>query len=288
MIETEQPPVPPPKRAAHLETDVFCERCGYNLHGQPVERDPRLGLMVCRCPECGGWHAAGRGITSASLWLARLATLVLFLWVLIVLFAIFWLCMGFGAVQVTHVDEFSYRHWIADDGQPIERDASRGWVYSGTTRPATPDRIVRRAYPPKDDNFSAERHREQILIGSIILVLCDLSLGLVGGMLLVTFFWHWKRSRYTLTLLLPFAIAAFVVAAMLYADDDYTDIRGWAASRILMHAALQAVFLYIGIRIGRPLARGLLRMFIPPRPRQVFAFLWRADDKPMPAAASSS
>ena len=33
-----------------------------------------------------------------------------------------------------------------------------------------------------------------------------------------------------------------------------------------------------------PIARTLLRMFIPPKPRQHFAFLWAADGKTMPAA----
>ena len=295
QAEAEQRNVPPLQRQGQIETDTFCDGCGYNLHGQPVARDPRLGLMVCRCPECGGWHAAGKGTTAASLWLSRVATLALVLWVQFVLFAAFWLCMGLGAVQVVHVDEFSYRHWVAADGRDVERSnvinpgaGQTGWVYKGTTQPANPTRLVRRPDPPADDMLNAARRREQLIIGSVILTVSDLALGIVGGMLLVTFFWHWKRQRYRFVLLLPFAVAGVVLAGMFVLDDDYDAIRGWAVSRVFTHAALQAMFMYVGILIGRPMARGLLRMIIPPRPRQVFAFLWRADGKPMPGAAPAS
>ncbi|MDB5300946.1 MAG: hypothetical protein JWO87_2609, partial [Phycisphaerales bacterium] len=46
---------------SNIHTDTFCESCGYNLHTQAVVRDERLGLLICRCPECGRWAAAGLG-----------------------------------------------------------------------------------------------------------------------------------------------------------------------------------------------------------------------------------
>jgi len=52
MLETLADTLPPPlrhQRFPQLETDLFCQTCGYNLHGQPVSRDERLGILICRC-----------------------------------------------------------------------------------------------------------------------------------------------------------------------------------------------------------------------------------------------
>lgn len=68
-----------------IETDVFCGKCGFNLHTQKVWRDERLGIPICRCPECGAIDAAGRNTASSSLWLKRLALVGMILWLAIVL-----------------------------------------------------------------------------------------------------------------------------------------------------------------------------------------------------------
>src|SRR4051812_6127348 len=103
------PPLKPHERHPVLETDVFCLNCGYNLHAQPVTRDERLGIFVCRCPECGRFHPAGAGVTAAGLWAGRLATAALTCWVLVVLFSVFWIILGIGAVAFAHTDAFTYR-----------------------------------------------------------------------------------------------------------------------------------------------------------------------------------
>ena len=69
-----------------LECDAFCT-CGYNLYRQAVVRDPRLDMALVRCPECGRWHPAGHGATAASVWMTRLAKLLLVAWILLLLVA---------------------------------------------------------------------------------------------------------------------------------------------------------------------------------------------------------
>src|SRR5438093_4740973 len=101
------PPLKPQEKHARLEVDVFCVECGYNLHSQTVVRDERLGIFVCRCPECGRFHPAGVGVTATTTWAARLATMLLAFWVLIVLFALFWVVIGLGAVQVAFVEDLT-------------------------------------------------------------------------------------------------------------------------------------------------------------------------------------
>jgi hypothetical protein len=69
-----------------LECDAFCT-CGYNLYRQAVVRDARLDVALVRCPECGRWHPAGHGATAASVWMTRLAKLLLVAWILLLLVA---------------------------------------------------------------------------------------------------------------------------------------------------------------------------------------------------------
>ena len=62
-------------------------------------------------------------------------------------------------------------------------------------------------------------------------------------------------------------------------NEEYNDIFGWTAWVALGYAIWQGVFVVLGTRIGRPVARGLLRMFLPPKARQHFSFLWNVDGK---------
>src|SRR4029079_18116386 len=99
------PPLPPQRplaRYTQLECDLFCENCGYNLHGQPVNRDERLGILLCRCPECGRFHPAGHRTTATSVWLSRLAAAFLALWVLIVVGVFVLAAIAFGAIPFVH------------------------------------------------------------------------------------------------------------------------------------------------------------------------------------------
>jgi hypothetical protein len=66
---------------ASVETDRYCDGCGYNLRLQPVRRDPRTRIPLTRCPECGMFHAAGETATAGKLWLYRVARILLLLWV---------------------------------------------------------------------------------------------------------------------------------------------------------------------------------------------------------------
>jgi len=45
-------PTPVPQRLGE-ELPIFCERCGYTLHGLPQTRCPHCDILQFRCPECG-------------------------------------------------------------------------------------------------------------------------------------------------------------------------------------------------------------------------------------------
>ena len=301
MIETpteERPPTAPLERHQCLEVDAFCTNCGYNLHAQPVTRDERLGIYVCRCPECGQHHPAGVGVTASSVWMRRLATGLLMFWVLVVCNAFFWFAVALGGLILTHIEVLTTTEMVAADGRLVEyvelaptTAATAGgpvpatnWVpvYKGTTQPAaTYERVRTLHFPDPKDGSIAWRHRFVII--NAVTAAC---LALVGGVLLVVFLWHWPRRRYLLAMLVPFAAAAGALGLMWLFDagDEYRRLHGWMASRAAAYAVGAAACLGVGMLIGRPLARAVLRMFIPPKPRQHFNFMWHVDGKTPPAA----
>jgi hypothetical protein len=69
--------------SARVEVDRYCEGCGYNMHTQAVKIDPRTGVPICRCPECGRFHAAGDSSTIGRVWLHRAARVALLTWLVV-------------------------------------------------------------------------------------------------------------------------------------------------------------------------------------------------------------
>jgi len=304
----ELPPAPtaaPLERHQYLEVDAFCTNCGYNLHAQPVTRDARLGIFVCRCPECGQHHPAGVGVTASSVWMRRIVTGLLVFWALVVLNAFFWLAVAFGALIITHIEVLTTTEMVAADGRLVEyieipaaaaaaggagTPAAPGtsWVpvYKGTTQPVqTYERVRTTNFPNANPNQPADWRFRYAAINATTAG----CIALAGGVLLVVFLWHWPRRRYLLVMLIPFMAAAGALGLMWLFDsgNEYRNVRGWMIRNAAAYAALGAACLGVGILIGRPIARGLLRMFIPPTPRQHFNFMWHIDGKAPPAAAKA-
>jgi hypothetical protein len=311
VIETpteETPPTAPLERHQYLEVDAFCTNCGYNLHAQPVTRDARLGIFVCRCPECGQHHPAGVGVTASSVWMRRIASGLLVFWVLVVLNAFFWLSVAFGGLIITHIEVLTTTEMVAPDGRLVEyievpppaaaggaaggaaampAAAGTSWVpvYKGTTQPVQTHERVRTTNFP-NPNPNPNQPVDWRLRYAAINAMTAACIALVGGVLLVVFLWHWPRRRYLLVMLIPFVAAAGALGLMWLFDagNEYRNVRGWMTRSAAAYAALGAASLGVGILIGRPIARGLLRMFIPPKPRQHFNFMWHIDGKAPPAA----
>lgn len=96
---------------ARFELDAFCETCGYNLRGQEVWKDERLGLLICRCPECGTHQPANQSLPSKRLWVKWFTPAVLIVWITIV-FGMHAAAMGITFatwVGVTEIIEYASR-----------------------------------------------------------------------------------------------------------------------------------------------------------------------------------
>jgi hypothetical protein len=280
-------PLPTPRpatRHGQLEVDAFCT-CGYNLHGQLVSLDERLGFPICRCPECGRYHPAGAGVTSRSLWLHRFAASLLALWVLVVLVICFLVTLAMAGMQGASVDDFTYQSFISPDGRPVTagmlpNGRGYGYVITGTNIVVT-NPILRRTTVRPPDFTTLFMHSNNNRDLEMFILISSL-LGFLLGILLVTFLWHWPRWRYIGAMLFPIIASGFTFFSFL-TDDSYHPIRNWVIGRLLMMLAIQCAAVLLGVLLGRKISRTIARSIIPPKPRQMLAFLWIADGKLPPS-----
>jgi hypothetical protein len=89
----------------NVQVDAFCAHCNYNLFSQVVSRDERLGILVCRCPECGEFTAAGCMTTASQKLSQRLATggLIIYLGFLLGVFAL--AAIALATAQGTYLED---------------------------------------------------------------------------------------------------------------------------------------------------------------------------------------
>ncbi len=223
---------------AYVEIDRFCSHCGYNLRTQPVSRDDRTRLLVTRCPECGGFEAASGTVTAASPWLNRLATLGLLIWILALLWAMIGLSIAQGAVSYSTLEELTR------------------WTSGRSGRVVTP-------------------HFELYGLFMAVMGATSFALGFLALQLIAVVCHHWRRVGYAALALLQCLAVSAVVWAMWV--DTAPNLMEWGEKYIGGLALLRLAGAMSAMWLGRPLARLIVRVALPPRARQVLAFLWFAD-----------
>lgn len=93
------------------ELPVFCERCGYALHGLPQARCERCAILHFACPECGHHQPINTLRPAAQRVLGRIRAFVLGLWVFFKLNFFGWLLFAWFAMGAEWSYEFhSYRN----------------------------------------------------------------------------------------------------------------------------------------------------------------------------------
>lgn len=298
----------PLARFQQMEVDAFCDGCGYNLHGQRVERDPRLDLSVCRCPECGRWHAAGKGTSASSVWLSRLGVFLIAGWGLAVLGAVLALGTFMGLSGYLHLEGFTTTRLLDASGRRVEFRPSNGLATNPSVAPGyyvagtnervvdsevLPYKVVRKpepvamvANPPYAAVYARQREA-----GDLIALCFLIGFSVVAGLLLGGFapvaLWHVPKRRLAVGAVWPFVAAAGAYGLWVAAENTQF-VTAWSLQRLGGYAALQSAAYLAGLRIGRPVARFLAKVIVPPKPRQVLAFLWRADGLAPPKAGEMS
>jgi hypothetical protein len=248
------------KTIGRIETDMFCPQCHYNLHGLDVRLDPRLDIAIIRCPECGKFSPAGIATGAGRIWLHRLATFLITLWIGTIVLAIAGGTFFTFILDMIGFDGFLHFEYQNPVGGP------HGFRY--IHRPST----------------AADFHSfEAFFLAHSLLVTACILLGWLLGSFLSVFLWHIRKRFHLWTLILP--IAAAILAWKLYFEDFKrfsSDTPAWASSMACWMACWQLLGLLAGISLGRPIARLLLRALLTKRLVHYVRYLWEIDGKSPP------
>jgi hypothetical protein len=251
----------------HVQTDTFCEGCGYNLHTQAVVRDERLGILICRCPECGRIAAAGQSTSAARAWLNRLATVLLVWWVLFLL-VLFGLCTLFLGM-LSYGQATQYIEYRQDPPPP---GVTNRYYYGGHYE-------VRRTSALEPDRIERERQERLVFIG------VTSALSLLTGVFFAVLLWHATGWRRIFAMAPPLVGCGFAMVIW-NSDPMMSHVRDFGMRQIGFFLLLEIVGVSIGLFIGRPLGRGALRLLVPPKLRQHASFLWTIDGKRLPVESA--
>jgi hypothetical protein len=241
--------IPPEQRPAWVQNDVFCP-CGYNLYAQRVEVDQRLQMPLCRCPECGRFHAMTTTFATQSPWRSRQEQIAIVFFTLAIIFVIAMATFGLFGLQMGCLA-------IRDD---IERYAERAQL----------------------NLFEYEYYWFEITWGPTLMrSLCVVS-GFIYAAVCVTFFWHWRKPYYRLLALVPIGTGIFLLWVVAVNEVRLFGAPYFWPELLTATVALLAGII-AGVRYGRPTVRALMRLVMPPKWLMPFSFLWLVDGLPSPS-----
>ena len=131
---TSTPPLPaPPPIIQRLgeELPIFCEECGYSLHGLPQLRCPQCDILHFQCPECGHHQPINTLRPTLKRLLGRLRAVALVAWIGakllffgVVLFA--WTMSG--ARLSVEYDRSDYQNYNASILRSIAQPRANYWA----------------------------------------------------------------------------------------------------------------------------------------------------------------
>jgi len=254
LLEEPSPAAP----VACIELDRFCEQCTYNLRTLPVHREERTGIPIVRCPECGRYQSANDAATALRPWLHRMTSLVIGVWVLTMIATFLWLGVAEGAMSYSTLDELTHRA-----GTQIQRI---GTMTIRTGSGSGPLQVW-------EDIPDFALFMSAMLVGSV-------AIAFVIGLLAAVLFPHWRRGAGA-AFVLAMPLLAGIIIAMTW-NYEAPHLFEWGLSYIGAHAGVQLFGGLLGIIFGRPVARVIVRIFLPPSARPRLAYLWLTDGKALP------
>lgn len=279
-------------RRGVLAGDRACIACGFNLSGQTIVKEPHYGMFIVRCPECGV-AASLQEYPLLGKWAGRLGAALVGVWVLGVLAGAVIAAMTIWGFSDTLADDLS-SHYAGLITEAARKNAE---AQGPNPSPATPnfnrnafDEAWWDALPPSkffadSGGWAGAVHwRALWMLIPEILVLG--AMGVAWSVLL-------SHLRWRGALVFAVVVGMLGVAFMLieyasgtsswYWNPGYQKAKaqiGWPLSPIGVVVGIGAI--WAGMLIGRPIARGLVLLFLPPRLRAPLSFLWITDGKPLP------
>lgn len=219
----------PTRIALGEELPIFCERCGYALHGLPPQRCDRCSILHFPCPECGHRQPINTLRPAAQRVLGRVRAFVLGLWVFFKLNFFGWLLFAWWGMGIEWAYEFRP---FPDPTQP------NNWTYN----------IV-----PREVDVEA----------SVAFALFALAFGMVGRMLLL----RWRRGWAVGAVLGCLVLGASSFGAWFQANVEWRGTApsvpvGADFRLLLVSAALTVVFAAV---VVWPIWMALAHLFLPER-----------------------
>jgi hypothetical protein len=211
------------------ELPIFCERCGYALHGLPQQRCDRCAILQFACPECGHRQPINTLRPAAQRVLGRLRAFALGLWVLFKLNFFGWLLFAWFGMGV----EWSYRfNSFRDPANP------NNWRYQMIPRPVDVE-------------------------AAVAFAIFSLAFGMFGRMLLL----RWRRGWAVGGVLAVLVLLAAYLGAWFRANVDFRNRGivmplGLDFQMLLIGAALMIIFAAV---VVWPIWLALTHLFLPDR-----------------------
>lgn len=267
--------------AQRLHFDRLCQRCAGNLVGQPVERSEH-GLQIVRCPRCGAgepaqpyphlgpWPARGR------FWLALLHAIACFV-----------LLVGSGAAIISISGAMTAEG--TDRCERAMRTVYEQWRSDSQLGPVVgwPDPQLEVWWDTMNDGDRADL---RLLVwrsmewDELSIILVATGLALFSGWAFPVLMPHrrpWHLTIAATPLIALCALAWFVTWIFMHAMGGLDMGMLWGRMVVLPMLAIVGILNWgaaiAGLYSGRWAARSTLRLFLTPRRRRPFAWLWPAE-----------
>jgi hypothetical protein len=279
-------------RLGELVGDRPCAKCHFNLAGQTIVRERHYGMLMVRCPECGT-PAALQEYPLLGRWAGRMGYVL----------AALWMCAMMGIVAVSALVAWGMSETMAQQmSSPYTQHVQKVWNdYINGSGPPNPYAYMNYqqnqqwwdSLDKKQLFLDAGGWRGAIAWNALFFSFNTLLLmGGLGAIMAVAMPHVRWRGRVVLVLLVGVLAGAFWWVSATMSQNVFAYYGGaWGAWRTLglvlapMGIGIAIAALMVGLCVGRPLARGLVVLLLPPRLRGPLAFIWRADGKRMPRAA---
>lgn len=297
--------------------DRLCVRCGFNLHGQTITREPHYQMLSVRCPECSTL-ASLQEYPVLGRWGSRFGVVLALAWLLVTLGVTFFtgltlyiaaeVSAGVATLPAARQIGQAYAEYSREP-QTIAESVEAGIVeptfdFEGwDLADIWADRDWLEA---QDTDALVQGHRANAtywlrMSASVIPILL---IGAAWGVVWSVIVLHRRKGR---VILLTGTIVALCVPLIVlshwgsatawdgfgpwtgYSWSDDISTQSVAAREFGLLPAMCALgtgFLgmVFGLLVGRKLVRGVVRLLLPPNLRGSLAVLWHVDGLPSPPA----
>ena len=236
------------------ELPIFCEKCGYSLHGLPQQRCDRCTVLQYKCPECGHHQPINTLRPAAQRILGRIRAFFLACWVFFKFNFFGWLLFAWFGMGV----EWSYR--FESRQIPVVAPATAPAVaFAGAPGGAVP---VAPAPPPPPITWAYSLVPRPVDVEACVAFVCfALAFGAVGRMLLL----RWRRGWAVGAVLALLVLAAVLTGAWCRANLESNNITvtGPPASDFHLLSLGGAATLVFGAVVVWPVWLALTHLFLP-------------------------